>query len=62
MGGGDAIDDLAGGVGGAVVDDEDFEVGVVQGEDGVQCGFDVRGFVARGNDDGDAGNFPIRMR
>ena len=51
--GGEGVHDGAGGVGGAVVDGEDLEVGVVLIEEGFEGGGDVGGFVAGGNDDGD---------
>ncbi len=51
--GGDGVDDGAGLVGGAVVDGDDLEVGVVLSEKGVERGGDVGGFVAGGDDDGE---------
>ena len=56
------IHERAGGVGGAVVDGEDFD-GDGLGEEGAEGGFDGGGFVAGGNDDGDTGyNFPTLLR
>jgi hypothetical protein len=54
MRGGNTVEDLAGGIGGAVVDGKYFIVRVIKTEHGPQSGFDVRRFVARGNDDADA--------
>ena len=44
---------VAGGVGGAVVDCEDLQVGIVLVEKRVEGGGDVGGLVAGGDDDGD---------
>lgn len=49
--GGDGVDDCSGAVGGAVVDGEDVQVGVVLRKKGVESVGDVGGFVARGDDD-----------
>ena len=53
--GGDGVDDGAGRIGGAVVDGDDLEVGVVLREERVESGGDVGGLVASGDDDGDGG-------
>ena len=52
----EAIYDFACGVGGAIVDDNQFVVRVVDVPQGSQCGFYGKSFVARGNDDGDLGS------
>ena len=52
--GGDAVDDGAGCVGGAVVDGDDVD-GDGLDEEGAEGGFDAGGFVAGGDDDGDFG-------
>ncbi|MEI9980282.1 MAG: hypothetical protein WDN23_15015 [Edaphobacter sp.] len=49
----EGVDDGSGLVGGAVVDGEDLEVGVVLVEEGVEGGGDVGGFVAGRDDDGE---------
>ena len=49
-----ATDDLAGSVGRAVVDGDDFVVVIVEGEKTEQCLLDVMFFVACRNDDADA--------
>jgi len=53
--GGDGVDDGAGLVGGAVVDGDYVEVGVVLSQEGVEGGGDVDCLVAGGDDDGDGG-------
>jgi hypothetical protein len=53
--GGDGIDDGARGVGGTVVDGDDLQIGVVLGQERVECSGDIGSFVASGNDDGDGG-------
>jgi len=49
----EAMDDVGGGVGGAVVDDEDFEVGVVDGEAGGEAGLEQFGAVVAADDHGE---------
>ena len=46
-------------VGGAVVDGDDVEVGIVLLEERVEGGGDVGGFVAGGDDDGERGSCGI---
>ena len=53
--GGEGVEDGSGSVGGAVVDGEDVEVGVVLVDEGFEAGGDGGGFVAGGDDDGDGG-------
>ena len=49
----DAIHNFAGGVGGAVIDGDDFELRVVEHEQRPERGFHFRGFVAGRNHNGD---------
>ena len=51
----EAIDDVGGVVGGAVVDDEDFEVWVVDALAGAEAGLEATGAVVGANDDGEEG-------
>ncbi len=55
VGGGERVEDLAGAVGGAVVDGDDVEVGVVLPEQRGEAGADRGLFVAGGDDDGERG-------
>jgi hypothetical protein len=53
------LGDLGGVVGGAVVPEEEGEVGVGLGEDGFDCGGEVGGAVVDGGDEGDGGHVEL---
>ena len=59
-----ALDDVGGGVGGAVVDDEDLGIPVAlgnAGEDAIEGVLDARTLVVRGNDDAKARRAHVRL-